>query len=261
MKINNNKFLFSMAAADFLAGTFGITGGGLLYLVMKDYVAMQTWILFGILPLFLSFFMSILSLCILTVDRLIAVTYALRYHSIMTEFRANALICSIWVIAIMILLIHTGIYLGISKAFELKVRAIKLTGFYLLGTVILCFANMLHFIIRNKQRRVNSFEMDTKTSKTLTDSNSSRLYRTTINPSNSHICILMTAAFVICWSPITALYNLLYLDPPLQCFIFVMCLAATNSVLNPIIYFKKRKEFRARFRQLFKRASTTQEPL
>ena len=86
---NDNKFLFSMTIADCLVGLFGITGGILEYLEEYRLVPLHIMKLCGLLQVFGSFFLSILSFSILTTDRVIPVAYAILYNSIMTEFRAK----------------------------------------------------------------------------------------------------------------------------------------------------------------------------
>ena len=102
LSVNNNKILFSMALADFFVGLFGIIGSVLLYLYENTMVGKDIMKLFGMIPLFGSFVTSLLTLTILTADRLIAVMYALRYHAIMTEIRVQLLICITWLTAAMV---------------------------------------------------------------------------------------------------------------------------------------------------------------
>ena len=115
LSTNNNKFLFSLAISDCLVGLFGIIGNILHYLFHKGLVNKDIMQLCGTLPIFGSFFMSILSLSLMTADRFIDVVYALRYHSIMTEFRANLLVvCFTWLTVAMILITQSAIHLTIS---------------------------------------------------------------------------------------------------------------------------------------------------
>ena len=151
---NNNKFLFSLAFADFQVGLFGVIGAILNCLYVKGLVDGDIVYLCGVLPLFGSFFMSILSLSTLTADRLIAVIYALRYNSIMTELRANLLVCFTWLTVAIILVIQGAVRSGISYlSQELAIRTYQLTTIFVIGTIALSYGNLrLHFIIRNKQR-------------------------------------------------------------------------------------------------------------
>ena len=239
LSLNNNKFLFSLAIADCLVGLFGVTGGILEYLFHRGLADETIKTLCGILPLFGSFFMSILSLGVLTADRLIAMVYTLKYHSIMTQSRVNLVICFSWIAVAVIIVIQGTLYLRLSSSLELAVRTYQLLVFFVIGTTVLIVGNLkLHFVISRKQ----------------TESPGTSVVGTTkINRNmDSRICIWMVTAFVVCWLPLTVNY-VVYLNgyPGYLRFVICMCIAASNSLINPIIYLAKRRNFRKRFRQFF----------
>ena len=272
LSVNNNKFLFSMALADFLVGLFGILGSILFYLYQNGWLAEEIWKLCGSLPFFGSLLMSILSLSILTVDRLIAVVCALRYHSIMTEIRANLLVCITWIAVTLILVIQGSIYLGISSALELTIRTYQLVGFFIVGAFALGIANAkLHCIIRSKRKSLlNSGTGDSKPSVDAKATGSFK--KLSLRPaqlqknmarvfSDSRVCFWMTTIFVICWLPITAAYVAHingYLNDTIS-YTICMSIANSNSLLNPLIYLIKRRDFRRRFNQLFVRCKRNGE--
>ena len=245
LAVNNNKFLFSMAVSDLLVGIFGITGGTLIYIRVNQgnaSVSLSIVKLCGLLPLFGSFFTSILSLSILTADRLIAVVYALRYHSIMTDARANFLVCLTWFTVSIILIIQGGIYFGISVDTELKVRTYEFAAFFILTSIVLCTANaMLYFIVRRKRKDVSRLGAQNIPGNTTLHRNLVKIF------SDSKICIWMTIVFIICWLPMIVWY--IGWDPSRLTTVFTICmsLSTSNSFLNPIIYLLKRKNFRKRF--------------
>ena len=254
LTVNNNKFLFSMAVSDCLVGLFGIIGGVLSYLAAHGKFEMKIEILFGRLPLFGSFYMSILSLGFLTMDRFIAVVYALRYHWIMTTFRVRLLVFSTWVTVIATLLVQGGIFIGISWVIEVEVRAYQLATFFVLATFVLCVGNIkLHSIIRSKQQRVSAAETwcSSATHEPVPAVSLNMHPKRSIvrMSSESKICIWMTTIFIICWCPITIDY-ICYVNgilPYTMYHISSIWLASLNSLLNPIIYLIKRKNFRTRF--------------
>ena len=90
LSCNDNKFLFSMAAADLLVCVFGTAGAFLIPSSTTGKV--KVWKLAGLFPLFRSCFVSILALVVMNLDRLTFVVYALRYHLIMTDLEINVLI-------------------------------------------------------------------------------------------------------------------------------------------------------------------------
>ena len=249
-----------MAFADFLVGIFGITGNTFMYLVENELTDWHTVKLCGSLPLFGSLIMSILSLTILSIDRSIAVVYALRYQSIMTNFRANVLVGIMWFTVIIIVVIQGGIYFGISWEMELKVRTYELTLFFTLGAIVLGIGNAkLYVIVRSKRQSL--FITATK------DVNCPRVVRcsgysiTKVNKnmgrvfSDSKICVWMTSVFIVCWLP-TIIYHIVLTSGELGRVItpvYTICIffATLNSLLNPVIYLIKRKDFRKRFKELF----------
>ena len=260
LSVNDNKFLFSMAIADCLVGLFGVTGGTLIYLQEFKLIPIEIMKLYGVLPVFGSFFMSILSLIILIADRLIAVVYALRYEYIITEFRANLLVCATWLVVAVILVIQAAIYIKISEEVEINVRIYELTTFFTFGTLVLSIGNIkLHFIIRKKRERIStSIRMAVIDKTDTTEQNNGifklrkKLMRTL---SDGRICIWMTVLFIICWLPAVIWYVAYtngYLDHPItNTYTICISLAASNSLLNPVIYLFKRKDFRTLFRKLF----------
>ena len=263
LSTNNNKFLFSLAVADSLVGIFGITGSTLHYLHHKGLVASDYLRLCGNIPIFGSLFMSVLSLCTLTTDRLIAVVYALRYHSIMTEFRAKLLIGFTWLTVIISTVILGSVYLGISPSIEFTMRFYQLVGFFILGTIALSVGNVkMYFIVRNKQQKAlvietqnNEFPVSTKSPDKIKRKRTIQLPKNMRKIfSNRKICFWMLTAFLICWLPVTVNYisfSLGYPDPDDLRFAICICIASSNSLINPIIYLVVRKDFRKRFRELF----------
>ena len=258
LSANSNKFLFSMAVADFFVGIFGVIGSILIYLHRCGLVGLEIAKLCGLLPLFGSFFMSILSLSILTVDRLISVQCALRYHSKMTDTRANLLICLTWITVAVLLLIQGGIYLGVSWEMELTVRTYELTVFFVVGAFVLCIGNSkLHFVIRGKRRRISVvYEALDFNSPRHEKRASLSTAKNTLKLSDSKICIWMTTIFIVCWLPTIIQYVAFMdfgkLDRPMP-ITYTICLsfATSNSLLNPVVYLIKRKDFRKLFCDLF----------
>ena len=199
--------------------------------------------------------MSILSLSILTADRLIAVLHALRYCSIMTEFRANLLVCLQWFTVAIIFIIQGGIYLGISMEMELRIRTYELATFYVLGTTVLCIGNAtLYFVFRTKRQSVLTSAHDNSTTDT---KDTKKLHRNLARIfSDSKICIWMTTIFLVCWTPGVILYVAFDPNQPTIFSTTCMFLSISNSLLNPVIYFIKREDFRKLFKELFVHCKT-----
>ena len=163
--------LFSVAVADFLVGVLGIMAQVLMYLflVSGEMKTMVAWKLLGVLSFFGSAFMSIVSVGVLTVDRLTSVQNALRYFTLMTTLRAKFLIALTWITTAAIIFIQGIIYLCISPETELIIRDYLLATFVFIGRTFLVIANLkLYLIVKVKLRRTSM--MDSTKSRTQCDS-------------------------------------------------------------------------------------------
>ena len=72
--------------------------------------------------------------------------------------------------------------------------------------------------------------------------------------SNSRIRLWILAVFVLCWLPVTVdyvVYLIGYLDPKDLRFAICICIAASKSLINPILYLVMGKDFKKRFGELF----------
>ena len=260
LSVNNNIFLFSMAIADFLVGTFGIVGSILMYLCENGSVNLKIIQLCGFFPLFGSFFMSILALIILTLNRLIALVYSLRYHSIMTNFRVKLVICLTWITVAIILLIQGAIFFGISWKIEVKIRAYQLAAFFILGTIILCTANRkLHSIVRSKRggfsvSKTKDIDFPRQTI-VVVNSISKQGKKMALMFSDGKICIWLAIIFIVCWLPLTVYYICLVNGKKAGGITteYTICILfpTSNSFFNPLIYLINQKDFQKRFAELF----------
>ena len=235
-------------------------GSTVLYLYVNELVSDDIYQLCG--RLFGSFFMSIFSISILTIDRLIAVPYALRYPSIITEFRANFLICFTWLAVTFLVVIQGAIYIGISAFIEARVRIYQLTSSFILGTFVLFIGNLrLYLVVRSKQQCSRNYETQStilprNTGVVGEKTNMDRPHKSLVKTfSDSKILFWMTIIFVVCLLPIVIFY-VAYLNNKvgnayLYTYIICMTLAASNALFNPVMYLMKRKDFRKRFSELF----------
>ena len=215
LSVNNNKLLFSLAVSDCLVGLFGIIGNILHYLSHKGLVDFDISQVCGTLPLFGSFFVSVLSLGAMTVDRYISVVYSLRYHSIMTESRVNVVICFTWLVVAVILVIQGTILLGVSSSLELLVRTYQLSAFFISGVSVLFVGNLkLYLIIRKKKQKGTvtetqntELQVDIKLLDTIMSGRTTQFHKNMPRiVTDNIICFWMVAIFVICWLPMTVYY-------------------------------------------------------
>ena len=246
LRRNNNKLLLSMAVADVCVGITGTVTGSLFHTKQRKVI----YKLCGILPLFCSMYTSIISLGIMSLDRLIAIKFSLRYHLLVFPTRIRKVIMWSWMVPITLTMINVLLIAMADFHIELKFRNVLLTIIVTTSFTVLFVTNrILYSSICEQQRRMarvhvvhynRNSEMfapaeQWKQRKALT-------YEVGLNS----MCIWVVNVFIICCFPL-AVYRISYLlgrPPVLWLGRLSMCLATCNSVLNPCVYLIKRKEFR-----------------
>ena len=92
-----NCFVLSLAVADLTIGAFGMAG--LYYLLGSPLHGTERLIVLAVLLVLGS--ASVSNLCVLTLDRYIAIVHPLRYVTIMKPRRVGCLIAAAWVVAVL----------------------------------------------------------------------------------------------------------------------------------------------------------------
>ena len=261
---NNTKLLLSMAVADFFVGATGLTTG-VLFLTKQP---MNIYKLLGTLPLFSCMYTSIISLGVMTLDRLISIKCALRYHSLMSSRLIHRVIALSWIVPLTLTLSCIIMYEYTNHLLELKFRNILLAICFTFGlTILLISSRILYSCIREQHQKLRSLLVSYKRVSTdvtvIPDmqGNSQRRKETSNDICLSSMCFWVVNAFIICWLPLTV-YRLTYLfgrRPVLYLGRLSMCLATFNSVLNPCIYIIKRSAFRKCIKHLFELAGRTKD--
>ena len=146
----NNKLLCSMTIADMLVGVCGILYGALLRAGQSAVI----YKICAILPMFCSMFASITSIVSLTANRLIAVKYPLRYHSIVTSERTIITFVFIWAIPAIVYAAQTSVYLTTTLGTELAVRSYLTTIFFAVGSAVLVVSNCFMYAAVKRQTRM-----------------------------------------------------------------------------------------------------------
>ena len=250
----NNLLLFSMSVADFCVGVTGIVGATLFLLLVDGKTTGTVWKLCGILPFFGSFFVSVISLIIMTTDRLISVKLALRYTSIMTKDRAKLLIIATWLTVAIIICNQQMLFLFVSPWVELRTRCFLLGVLFFAGSTGLGASNaILYKTVRHQSEAIAR-------KSTICYSRTAKLMRQMrlriIDKRNSKICIWMTVIFIICWLPVSIYYCRLVFFPfhisnhGRTLLTVCVTLASASSLFNPCVYMINRKDFRVHLLQL-----------
>ena len=151
---NHNKYLLSMVFADLLVGVFGTSTGVMLKLVQTKLI----YKLCGLIPLYSCMFVSVFSLILLTIDRLLAVKHPLYYDSLMSNSCVTKSIALCWIIPILTTVSQMIIYVASGSRLELKIRNTMLTIICLTGFIILFITNYM-LIQKYKKQRGRSAEL------------------------------------------------------------------------------------------------------
>ena len=137
--VNHNKFLLSMVIGDLLTGFIGTITALLLRYTHNPSI----YKLFGLIPLFGVLLVPVLSLVLLTTDRLVATRYTFKYESLMTKSRASKLIYVSWIIPLLLTTVQVTLYLTMEWNLELRVRNVTVTVICLLAFIVLTVVNFL----------------------------------------------------------------------------------------------------------------------
>ena len=278
----HNRILYSLCIADSLVGIFGTALGALLI----NGSPSKTYKLAGNVPLFSFMFASVLSLALLTADRLLAIKRPFIYGTPGYLRVINRSLFAIWCVPLYITLQETTIYLQVSSAKELQVRSMFLVVFFCVGFVSLLVTNsMLYLSIKNytarrksrcncPARKISNVDIESpshtaktndinlredrvadgalklpKAVKVGTNSIERELRQTSI------LCIVIVVSFLVMWTPL-GVYRLFYaVGRSFRCVWLrrvCLCLTISNSLLNPVIYLAFRKRLRAYFARQFK---------
>jgi len=277
-KSAHNRILFSLCFADLLVGVFGTSLGILLLLGSSP----KAYKLAGNIPLFSCMFASVLSLALLTADRLLAVKKPFIYGTSGYLIVMNRLLFVIWCVPSYVALQQVVIYLQISSPKELQVRSLFFVVFFCVGFTSLIITNsMLYKFIRDytERRRGNQNTASNYTNESPSpdaarenndvardpvscdDTKAPKAFKHKISGverelrQTSIMCIIIVASFLVLWTPL-AVYRLLYAVEISLNLAWMrrlcLCLTVSNSVLNPVIYLSFRRMLRAYFIKLFK---------
>ena len=278
----HNRILCSLCFADALVGIFGTTLGVLLL----NNSPSEAYRLAGNVPLFSCMFASILSLALLTADRLLAIKKPFTYGTVGYLRTMKKLICAVWCVPLYLTLQQAILFLEVSSETELRVRSLAFVTFFCIGFVSLFVTNsMLYHAIRTyvERRKAVSNSINAKSSYDATENptcignanditmdavtcgvakkpppKESKIAKTSVERElrqTSFLCIIIVIVFLVLWTPL-AIYRLCYAagrSPNLPWLRrFSLCLTVSNSLLNPIIYLSFRKKLRTYFKRLFR---------
>ena len=203
-------------------------------------------------------FVSTLTLLVITVDRYLFFSYPLKYPLMVTWRRTYGVLLCIWVCA----LLYSPVIVVFTE--PTKVRAICFTPYIiiiLIGAVIYVFIPLgliFHFnykifkLARSHVRRIQRSNGPSSTSSSASEMSLSLRIKREIRTMKTFVIVVGVLLFCLFPFTITMLVNSLvgYELVPLSVVILLGDLAGANSILNPIIYSMRHKEYRNGYRRL-----------
>ncbi|XP_077996381.1 beta-1 adrenergic receptor-like [Glandiceps talaboti] len=248
----NNYFICSLAYADLLVVLAAVLNAGLTL----DVIPRRGSIYFCLLQSTVfetGTLASIIHLLVIAIDRHLAISTPLTYHTTMTPRRAKGTIFITWLIPVIYLLLH---YLSVAVNSDISFYDVvcnsvdtlpSLFAIFYGGPFIIMAFLYLHvfWIARKHSKRIAqqgklfenaTYKNDLKAVKTLS---------------------IVIGAFVVCWLPPIILFSSTSVDWPIcgtpWLFFLSISLSVSNSALNPAIYAWVSKEFRGAFKKLLGR--------
>ncbi|XP_056427518.1 alpha-1A adrenergic receptor isoform X1 [Hyla sarda] len=230
---------------------------------------------------------SIMSLCVISIDRYIGVSYPLRYPSIMTEKRGVLALLCIWVLS---LVISIGPLFGWKEPAPEDETICEITeepgyvlfsafgSFYLPLTIILIMYFRVYVVAKREGKVLNSgMKCEKSDSEEVTlrihrkstpdkcsgNTNSSakhkthfsvRLLKFSREKKAAKTLGIVVGCFVLCWLPFFLAMPIGSLYPPAKpsvtIFKITFWLGYFNSCINPVIYPCSSREFRKAFQNI-----------
>ena len=210
-------------------------------------------------------FASLCNICILTVDRFIAIMFPLKYYTIMTVKAAARLIIASWLFPIILLSIRMIWQYGYPNDPQLLQQADKI--FYVTQIILFMFVPCLImfvayiFIFREaikQSRRINDLHQAVQNASPDTSKQEVELRRRGSNNSDATHAIkvfgLVYLLFLMCWC-LSAYRTIAFyfynkrgaIDDPIT--IFSRLLLLFNSCVNPIVYALLKKDLRSELKK------------
>ena len=250
LRTTTNWFVLSLAVADLGFGAFFFPRYSLCFI--SDETCRNTGVVLAYSFGYGFTYASVTNLCVLTVDRYLAVVRPLRYVTFMTKKRVAMLIAAAWSVALLVQIACFKLYspkAGRSSLNSFWVSLHYLTvlacGFLLISTV------QVHCVIRRITR---------KNARVLAQLNfnnkihlGSAAFRT-VGMASAKMLAIVVAVFVVCYL-MNGIENILVMFGPAQKDVtfdteVLPLLKLVNSAINPVAYALYKREIRRELKKL-----------
>lgn len=236
MREVTNYFIASLAITDILVAVFAMPIW-VAYLVtgpvwIFDIVLQMLWTSADIMVSVAS----IWHLTFVSIDRYLCICNSLKYHSIMTPFRATIILISIWVYSLIVA--SLGPYLWMWKGYNLVVSILNF-----IVPVVIIFVTYFR-IFQRARYHAQQIELSLA-------GKSGRVFRKELKATKTLAVVI--GAFLVCWAPFFGLnlsYYVCSCAPPPVVVAIAKWAHYGNSCFNPLIYGVMNREFRRAFKKL-----------
>ncbi|XP_053562096.1 adenosine receptor A2b [Bombina bombina] len=262
LKNATNYFLVSLAVADIAVGLLAIPFA--ITISIGFQTDFHSCLFFACFVLVLTQ-SSIFSLLAVAIDRYLAIKIPLRYKSLVTGKRARAVIAVFWILSFVIGLTPLMGWNSFDTACPTSIRSHNCTVtclfekvvtmnymvyFNFFGCVLLPLLIMLGIYI--KIFMVARMQLRQIELKCVSSENSRTTLQKEVNAAKS--LSIIVGLFAFCWLPIHILNCITLFEPkfskPEWVMYMAIILSHANSVVNPIIYAYKIRDFRYTFRKI-----------
>lgn len=243
-----NIFVSSLAVADLLVGLLVIPFYTMYYLSVPGVTENKYACLFKYAFIIESCGSSIFNLSAIAFERYIAVSFPLKYSVFMTRRRAKLIVTGLWTyVTVLSLVPMAGINTWQANAgcdfYRVLPMGYTVVGSFVTVSVGLVTTSVFYSLIYREIRKMRSFTAN----QPRVDKSHNRDVR------SAFVMAVVSLTFLMFWLPYILIGPLKYIKTLDREYIerlknYTLCLAISNSMVNPFIYGCLRKDFLSAYR-------------
>ena len=197
-RVKSTIYILNLAVSDIILGIFIIIVKILKTIEKNDGIDPKYRLFFQLKMIYISLYVSVLTLASLTIERLLAVKKPIFYN--MLEFNKKCIICvAIWVVTVFVIFIHNATVNDHEKEYVKTPLVIFTTSLLITVSYVVVFKTLKKRASRNRRQPINPEGNPTTTKTTKTNSS--------FNKSEKQFllfCFKSFVIFLICWLPLAA---------------------------------------------------------